>query len=233
MKINKINHYKVLNLQGTLEPNSVYYVLDSIKDKVKTYITDLSGIPIPLIDLTTESILKSVTGTAENPEINIENFVSTETSNLLKVSLQDGKLKIDNVLQLKDVNIIEKVSAENIPSYTPVVIINNQAYKFDASNINHQFAFSGFSKNGTSAGQMCSIQYQGELTLVGWGLIPSTQYLADVSGMITIDNTNSNNFTKVLGYAISEDTLQIIKDYTTINKNYGTVSRRSKILNYF
>jgi hypothetical protein len=219
----EIKHFKVLQLPLSAEKNSIYYVLDSERNRVKTYITDNIGITIPLIDLKGEGAIESVSGTAvtgtiTNPEINIENFVSPETSNLLKVSSQDGKLKIDNVLQLKDVNIIEKVSAENIPSYTPVAIINNQAYKFDASNINHQFAFSGFSKNGTSAGQMCLIQYQGELTLLGWGLIPSTQYLADVSGMITIDNTNSNNFTKVLGYAISEDTLQIIKDYTTINK---------------
>jgi len=114
-------------------------------------------------------------------------------------------------------NIISYISAEAIPSYTPVAIYNNLAYKLDASNTNHQFAFVGFSTNGTIAGQTCLIQQIGELELIGWGLTPNTQYLAGTAGTIVTNNTTPNNFTKVIGYATTSNKLQIIKDYTTIN----------------
>jgi hypothetical protein len=123
---------------------------------------------------------------------------------------------INGALQKEDIYLY-KVSAENIPSYTPIAIYNNQAYKLDNLNPLHQFAFAGFSINGTSIGQVCKIQYFGELTLAGWGLIANSQYLASTNGTMQLNNA-SIGFTKVLGYATTTDTLQIIKDYTTINK---------------
>jgi hypothetical protein len=115
-------------------------------------------------------------------------------------------------------NTISYVSAESIPSHTPVAIYNNLAYKLDASNTLHQFAFVGFSKNGTSVGQECIIQQVGEVELIGWGLIPNKQYLAGTNGAIVLDNITLNNFTKVVGYATTSNTLQIIKDFSSINK---------------
>lgn len=114
-------------------------------------------------------------------------------------------------------NIVSYIAAESIPSHTPVAIYNNLAYKLDASNINHQFAFVGFSKNGSSTGQNCLVQQVGEITLIGWGLIPNKQYLAGTNGTIVLDNITLNTFTKVVGYATTSDSLQIIKDYSTIN----------------
>jgi hypothetical protein len=135
-------------------------------------------------------------------EIAIENgFVGTEDQ---YVSLSTGQ--------------IEKISGESIPSYTPVAIINNMAYKLDPSNSTHQFAFYGFSINGTSIGQTCIIQERGEIELIGWGLTPNTQYLAGPLGTLITNNNSPTNFTKVVGYSVTSDKLTIIKDYTTINK---------------
>ena len=114
-------------------------------------------------------------------------------------------------------NTIYKISAENIPSYTPIAIYNNLAYKFDNLNPLHQFSFAGFSTNGTLIGQSCIIQQIGELELLNWNLTPNTQYLASINGLLQIEN-NSTGFTKVVGYATTANSMQIIKDYTTINK---------------
>lgn len=111
-----------------------------------------------------------------------------------------------------------KVSAEPIPSHTPVAIYNNLAYKLDASNPLHQFAFFGFSVNGSNTGENCEIQVLGEITLSGWGLIPNQQYLSGVNGTLIVENLSTSNFTKVIGYATNSNTLQIIKDSVTINK---------------
>jgi len=118
---------------------------------------------------------------------------------------------------LKDSNYI-KVSAESIPSHTPVAIVNNQAYKLNASNPLHQFAFVGFSENGTSIGQNCRIKQIGEIVLVGWGLTPNQHYLIGANGTLITNNVSNTNFTKVIGYATDSNTLQIIKDSITINK---------------
>ena len=47
----EIKHYKVLELPKKLNPNVVYYVLDQKTGKVKAYISDKTGVPIPLLDL--------------------------------------------------------------------------------------------------------------------------------------------------------------------------------------
>lgn len=112
---------------------------------------------------------------------------------------------------------LEKISGENIPSYTPIVIIDNLAYKLDNLKPEHQFGFVGFSVNGTTIGQTCKIQQIGEVELANWNLIPNAQYLASTNGAIQTSN-NSAGFTKVIGYATTANSLQIIKDYTTINK---------------
>lgn len=130
----------------------------------------------------------------------------------------DGTGSLQNNKTIEELSVIEVISAENIPSYTPVAIINNQAYKLDAGNANHKFAFSGFSINGTSAGQTCRIQRQGTLTLLGWGLTPNSHYLVVGSGGINTVNLSSTEFIKVIGYAKTSDTLEIIKDYTSILK---------------
>lgn len=110
-----------------------------------------------------------------------------------------------------------KISAEPIPSYTPVAIANNQAYRYSNENPLHQFAFCGFSVNGTNIGGNCEIQTIGEVKFTGWGLIPNQQYLAGNDGQMTTINNSITGFTKVIGYAVDADTMLIV-NYTTINK---------------
>lgn len=180
-------------------------------------------------------------GKAEYRFFNVKNWKETKSLKLNQIKKQDGTAYtlaewesfytdntviniapallslINSAIQPNEENTLQKIAAENIPSHTPIAIVDNKAYKFDSSNINHQFAFAGFSKNGAITGQICIIQYQGEIELVGWGLIPNSQYLAGTSGTIVLDNTTSNSFTKVVGYATTTDTLQIIKDFSSVN----------------
>lgn len=114
--------------------------------------------------------------------------------------------------------VIIKISGENITSHTPIVLVNNLAYKLDSSNPSHQFAFVGFSEASSLAGQNCQIKQIGEVVLMGWGLIPNQHYLAGVNGTLITNNLSNKNFTKVIGYAADANTLQIIKDSITINK---------------
>jgi len=114
---------------------------------------------------------------------------------------------------------LQKTTGEAIPSHTPVAIVNNLAYKLNASNPLHQFAFAGFSSNGTSAeNQVCNIIDSGEIELTGWGLIPNTVYLSGVNGTMITENTSDTNFTKIIGYARTSNILEIIKNSITINK---------------
>ena len=123
-----------------------------------------------------------------------------------------------NIPQYGGIISISYLSGENINSHTPVAVINNLAYKLDASNPLHQFAFVGFTEASSVTGQPCFIKQIGEIYLFGWGLIPNQQYLAGVNGTIITDNVSVSNFTKIIGYATSSNTLQIIKDSVTINK---------------
>lgn len=193
----ELKSYKDLDVRRTpTTPDSVYYVLNSATQKVtEIWLTSSQNVP------------KKV----ELDSVQAQDLISGQAGNNLI-------LGSDSKLYVQQQGDFSKVSAEAIPSYTPIAIYDNLAYKLDASNILHQFAFAGFSKNGTLAGQTCIIQQIGELTLQGWGLTLNKQYLAGTSGAIILDNTSLTNFTKVVGYATTTSTMQIIKDYTTINK---------------
>ena len=207
----EVKSHKVKQLASRLDPNAIYWVQASANLPIEGFITDRNGVPYPLKDISGSGGITTLINTDGNLVITgADNKVINISPALLSL--------INSALQPEDENTIEKVSAENIPSHTPIAIVNNQAYKFDASNINHQFAFAGFSKNGTIIGQTCLIQQQGEIELVGWGLTPNQQYLASVAGAMVEDNVTPTNFTKVLGYATTSDTLQIIKDYTSIKR---------------
>jgi len=113
---------------------------------------------------------------------------------------------------------LSKTSGENINSHTPIALVNDLAYKLDASNPLHQFAFVGFTEASSVMGQTCTIKQIGELYLSGWGLTPNQHYLAGVDGALITDNSSNSNFTKIIGYATTSNKLQIIKDSLTINK---------------
>jgi hypothetical protein len=46
----EVKHYKVKVLPTNPRPNSVYYVKNTGDEDVTTFITDLNGVPVPLVD---------------------------------------------------------------------------------------------------------------------------------------------------------------------------------------
>lgn len=93
----EVKHYKVKSLGTTLRPNSVYYVKPNSQTAVLTYITDQTGVPYPLIDLTGVGNIQTVTGTGvtgtlTNPIVDISTFNSSQLGNLIQLSSTDGKL---------------------------------------------------------------------------------------------------------------------------------------------
>jgi len=145
----------------------------------------------------------------------VVNIGIDETTETVILTVSDVGLQ---GLQGEAGNIIVKVGGENINSHTPVAIINNLAYKLDSSNPAHQFAFAGFTEASSITGANCTIKQIGEVFLGGWGLTPNQHYLAGIDGTLITNNVSASNFTKVIGYATTADTLQIIKDSITINK---------------
>jgi len=141
----EIKHYKVLSLPLKLEANVVYYVLDSISKKVKTYITDLSGLPISLLDLNGGIITGTgVTGTLDNPIVDISTFVSSQLNNQIELSPVDGKLVVYKLTSPNNSININKTSTELQIQLSSVIVdqINNSLQAGD--NISSLVNDSGF-----------------------------------------------------------------------------------------
>jgi hypothetical protein len=225
----EIRFYAINNITQATIKDALYAVKGNNENSFKLYVSDLHGNLVPLFTSTgggTTNITSTDGSILITGSVTKDLKISTSLQTLISSALQSGDFISTlindagylTLLDLPEYGYIYKTSGESIPSYTPIAVYNNQAYKLDASNPLHQFAFAGFSVNGTILGEQCKIQQVGELTLLGWGLIPNSQYLAGTSGAMVLDNIATNNFTKVLGYATTSDTLEIIKDYTTINK---------------
>lgn len=112
----EIRHYKVKTLPSasSIKPNSVYYVKATPSSDVLTYITDITGIPFPLRDLSSVTPVQSlsnldgtitVTG-ATNIIINI----SASTMSIINSALQNG----DNVSELN--NDVGYVVSTDLPN---------------------------------------------------------------------------------------------------------------------
>lgn len=107
-------------------------------------------------------------------------------------------------------DVIEVEAAEAINSYMPVAIIGGLAYKLDSSNIDHLYAYAGFSQNGVSAGDTVLIQQIGLLTKSGWGLTANAPYYAGADGSIdTSDSPSGYVFRKIVGISVSTETMMI------------------------
>lgn len=105
---------------------------------------------------------------------------------------------------------------ENLNSHTPVVLVNNLIYKLDNTNPLHQFSFIGFTKTSALNGNLVDIETY-KITLLGWGLIPNTNYLAGPAGTLITTNNVLGSFTKVIGYSETSETLLIYNNDTPIN----------------
>jgi len=93
----EIQHFKVKVLPSRPQANSIYFVAAEGATEVTTYITDRCGVPLPLVDLKGVNSVTGtgVTGTAQDPVVNISTFLSTENGNLITLSTIDGKLFVD------------------------------------------------------------------------------------------------------------------------------------------
>jgi hypothetical protein len=162
-------------------------------------------------------IVQEVTLTVDETT-NVINIDVIETSTPITIEVSDIGLQGLQGEQGLTGGILIKTSGENLTSHTPIAIVNDLAYKLDSSNPLHQFAFVGFTEASSLINENCNIKQIGEITLVGWGLTPNQQYLAGENGTLITSNNSETNFTKVIGYATTANTLQIIKDSITINK---------------
>lgn len=113
-----ISHYKVLTLPTTLEPNSVYYVLDQNTNIVEGYITSKYGIPVPLFNTITaggnvDSVTGTgVTGTYLNPKVNISHFIGEQLGNQIELSTLDGKLIVSPITSPNSSINVNKTATE-------------------------------------------------------------------------------------------------------------------------
>lgn len=100
----EIKHFKVKVLPSNPEPNSIYFVVADGATAVTTYVTDVCGVALPLVDLQGSGgsggccnlTGTGVTGTQQNPIVNISTFLSSENGNLITLSTVDGKLYLNS-----------------------------------------------------------------------------------------------------------------------------------------
>ena len=107
---------------------------------------------------------------------------------------------------------------ENISSHKPVALVGNKIYKLDYSNMDHRFAFVGFTKTSGVIGDFISIE-ENRAILIGWGLIPNQTYLAGAAGALITSNSTPGTFIKIVGVAQDANTLLIYKNYDSVVKN--------------
>lgn len=101
-ELKDIQFFGVTSLSTALVPNALYFVLKPNTTSFELYITDLSGVPIPILDKTTTGSVLSVTGTAvtgtsTNPKVDIATLVSSQLNNQVYLSLSDGKLQVNPI----------------------------------------------------------------------------------------------------------------------------------------
>lgn len=113
-------------------------------------------------------------------------------------------------------NFLLVEAAENINSHTPVGIMDGKAYVYDATNLQHLYAFAGFSKTSAVTGAFLQVQQYGVITLSNWGLTPNTHYVAGSLGAIFPASNNSATFSRVVGFSISANSLLINLNYDPI-----------------
>ena len=118
----EVKHFKVQNLPVNCQPNSVYYVLDNItvlgEPKIKVFITDLYGIPIPILDLSGTNGITNITSTDSSITItgsgtskNIQ--VSSTLQTLINSALQSG----DAISSL--LNDAGYITLADVPTFNP------------------------------------------------------------------------------------------------------------------
>lgn len=112
----EIKHYKVKSLSGTLPPDSVFYVRETPTSDVKVYITSLSGVPVPIKDLTGggSSGVQSVVNTDGTITITGSNNINIKISPSILAIINSALQAGDNISSL--INDAGYLTASDLPS---------------------------------------------------------------------------------------------------------------------
>lgn len=157
------------------------------------------------------------------------NIASVERTVVLQATqtIREVSLNVVNNPVVRELNVNTSVvksnsvnyeCGENIASHKALALFGGKVYKMDYSNMDHRFAFVGFSKTSGVTGGFISIEDE-LITLSGWGLTPNQTYLAGPNGSIIASNATAGTFIKIVGVAQDASTLLICRDYDSIIKN--------------
>lgn len=152
--------------------------------------------------------------------------MDTLTSSSIKISFEDDKstISFEPVPEVIDIGLFEAlrgpegpasegekyIASTNISGHKVLAVDSSlEAILADCTNIGHFNAIAGISDSATMIGNYVYPKTSGHLSLIGWSLIPgNTVYLGE-NGTIVQTIPVSALFVKVLGVAVSSDTILI------------------------
>lgn len=209
----EVKHYKLKQLPTKAIPNAIFYIKADGESEVKTYITDVNGVPYPLSEEGLVSISNTdgtitVTG-VDNVEINL----STSIKNKINSALQAG----DNISSL--VNNAGYITLADVPSQ----VVNLGTTKTDDS-------VTVTNSNGSDA-----ILTEATITEAGVLKASDKVKLNNTSGNNTGDETSTTIQTKrpiknLVGRSLEGSgnfNLDTTDVTDTINKRYQTDAQKS------
>ncbi len=138
--------------------------------------------------------------------INTQNSPIPSTGNIQKT----GDSIVNNIVNELETSL-NLVAGEDLPNNSVVVIIDNKAYLFDATNEEHFSLQCGIILSGVSMNQITTVYLSGTVNLIGSVLNANTKYFAGVNGILIEEISNDYGIQSV-GYAISSN--QIILDFS-------------------
>jgi len=106
-------------------------------------------------------------------------------------------------------NEFNGICGETVRSHKPVSLINGLIYEHDATDINHLYAFKGFSKVSGVNGGTITVVTSGNIDLAGWGLPVEKLFIAGTKGNIT-DNNTGLAFSREIGYSETAESIKIL-----------------------
>lgn len=205
----EIKAYKARSLNGTLRPNSVYYVLPFGATSVYVYVTDIDGNPIPLKDLNSGSgasgvqLVANTDGTITvTGSTNVNVRLSDTMYNLITSALQAG----DNISSLT--NNLGYITLADIPTFDPTnydledfnnLGLDPYVKESEISLPNTYIAFGNTlnkissSDNLTYDGQILLIKGNGQST--GWGQVQFTIESTSSESALSLKNSGAGGKT--------------------------------------
>jgi uridine phosphorylase len=120
---------------------------------------------------------------------------------------------VDNYLDLVVLNEAGEASSsftfqcgEDIPIYSVCVVISNELFLADSSDLSHMQLTKYLAKEAKLVGEICEVVEEGRVSQVGWGLSPNVVYFVGTDG--AIQNTIPlGGYIQKAGVAETSDTL--------------------------